>query len=378
MRKIRLFKPCVGKEELKNIEDVFNRAWLGLGPLVGEFEEKWSDYIGVRESIGVNSCTAALHLAITAFGFPKGSKVLVSAVTFVSSAHAVLYNGLKPVFVDIDPESLTMSVEDLKRKYTTDCVAILPVHYGGQACRMDEITDFAKDKGLAVIEDCANAAGGMYKGRKLGTWGDIGCFSFEEKKNMTTGDGGMICSNNTELIKSLRAYRWVGIDKDTWKRAKTSVDDLEDPMHWYYEVPVLGYKYNMNDLMAAIGLAQLKKLDWMNRRRSELIRKYLEGIVDCKHLRGAFQYDLENGAYWLMMVRTDKRDELILHLKRKGISTGVHFMPIPLHPLYREYDKGIEVSKSVWKELVTLPLFPELSDYDIMYIVAALREFDDK
>ena len=147
-------------------------------------------------------------------------------------------------------------------------------------------------------------------------------------------------------------------------------------MHWYYEVSVLGYKYNMNDLMAAIGLAQLKKLDWMNKRRAEIIVKYLEGIKDCKKIKPGFSYELDNSAYWLMMARCDSRDGLILHLKKKGISTGVHFMPLPLHPLYKNYDAGIDVSKKVWRELITLPLFPELTTEEVSYIIDALREFD--
>ena len=372
---IRLFKPCVGEEELANIKGVFERAWLGLGPLVEQFEKEWSAYLGVKESIGLNSCTAALHLALTAFDFPKGSKVLVPAITFVSTAHAVLYNGLEPVFVDVDPHDFTISLPDLEKKYTKDCVAVIPVHYGGQPCRIDQVVEFARKRGLKVIEDCANVAGGEFQGKKLGTWGDIGCFSFEEKKNMTTGDGGMICSNSVELLKPLREHRWVGIDKDTWRRAKDNVDANQDPMHWYYEVAVLGYKYNMNDLMAAIGLAQLKKLDWMNARRAEIIGQYLEGIKDCTKVRPAFPYQLEKSAYWLFMVRTEQRDELILHLKRKGIATGVHFMPIPLHPLYKKYDTDLKVSKALWKEFVTLPLYPELRQEEIEYVIDAVKEF---
>ena len=191
MMEIRLFKPSVGQEELDNIKDVFNRAWLGLGPLVSEFEKEWTAYIGSASSIGVNSGTAALHLAVGAFGFKPGSKVLVTALTFVASATCILYNQLEPVFVDIDADTLSMSLEDMERKLTPDCVAIVVVHLGGHPARMDEIMDFARLHNLKVIEDCAHCAGGEYNGRKLGMIGDIGCFSFEEKKCMTTGDGGI-------------------------------------------------------------------------------------------------------------------------------------------------------------------------------------------
>ena len=374
--KIRLFKPCVGDEELNNIREVFERTWLGLGPKVGQFEKEWSFYIGSQNSIGVNSCTAALHLALTAFGFPEGKKVLVPAITFVSTAMAVLYNRLEPVFVDINPETISIDLDDLERKYTKDCVAVIPVHLGGHPVAMDKLIIWAKTKGLKVIEDCANSGGGEYKGQKLGTWGDIGCFSFEEKKSMTTGDGGMICSDDYSLIEPLRAYRWVGIDKDTWKRSGHYIDDKQlDARHWYYEVSVIGYKYNMNDIMAAIGLAQLKKLDWMNKRRALIIERYLEGIKELNHLSPIYPYQLEKSAYWLFGVRHKHRDELIIHLKKKGIATGVHFLPLPLHPLFKSYDKDVPIANKVWKEFVTLPLFPDLTEEEIDYVIDALNTF---
>jgi perosamine synthetase len=373
---IRLFKPCVGEEELDNIRDVFKRAWLGLGPKVSQFEKEWSSYIGARNSIGVNSCTAALHLAITAFKFPEGKKILVPAVTFVSTALAVLYNRLEPVFVDVDPETISIDMADLERKYTKDCVGVIPVHLGGHPVRMDELIGWAGEKGLKVIEDCANSGGGEYRGRKLGTLGDIGCFSFEEKKSMTTGDGGMICSNDFSLIEPLRACRWVGIDKDTWKRAANYLDAKQlDSRHWYYEVSVLGYKYNMNDLMAAIGLAQLKKLDWMNERRARIIERYLSGIKELEDIRPIYPYQLENSAYWIFGVRSPQRDDLIIHLKKKGIATGVHFLPLPLHPLFKSYDHDIPVAKQIWQEIVTLPLFPELTDEEVDYVLEAMASF---
>lgn len=374
---IRLFKPCVGEEELASIRSVFERGWLGLGPLVTQFENEWSQYIGAKDSVGVNSATAALHLAVTAFGFQPGRKVLVPAITFVSTATAVLYNGLVPVFVDIDPETLSMSLEDLERKVTPDCVAVMPVHMGGHPVPMDQLKAIAKRHHLAVIEDCAHCAGGMYKGKKLGTWGDIGCFSFEEKKCMTTGDGGMISSNQPELIEPLRAYRWVGIDKDTWKRAAGyTAAGAQDSRHWYYEIAVLGYKYNMNDLMAAIGLAQLKKLDRMNERRSQIIRRYLNGIGGCQTIRPLLPYDLNGNAYWIFGVRCEERDKLILHLKQRAIATSVHYMPLPMHPLFKDCNAHTPVADRVWTTMITLPLFPDLTDAEVDYVVDALLAFE--
>jgi len=374
---VRLFKPCVGKEELANIELVFKRAWLGLGPLVSEFEKKWSDYIGSASSLGVNSGTAALHLALAGYGFKPGSKVLVPAITFVSTATAALYNDLQPVFVDVDRETLSISLTDLERKTDKTCVAVIPVHLGGHPAKMEEIVEFARQNSLTVIEDCAHCAGGAYKGKKLGTWGEVGCFSFEEKKCMTTGDGGMISSDDVDLIEQLKPHRWVGIDKDTWRRAGnyTLASDT-DPRHWYYEVAVLGYKYNMNDLMAAIGLAQLEKLDWMNQRRREAISRYLAGISGCERMRPLLPYQLDGSSYWLFGVRCEMRDDLILHLKRRGIATGVHFLPLPRHPLFRGSEDEIPVADEEWKNLVTLPLFPELTGEEIDYVIEGLLEFD--
>jgi perosamine synthetase len=375
--KIRLFKPSVGEEELANIRDVFQRAWLGLGPLVSKFEKEWSEYIGVSNSVGVNSATAALHLALTAYSFPVGSKVLLPAITFVSTATAALYNQLDPVFVDVDPATLSISMEDLDRKVSDKCVAVIPVHMGGHPVAMEQLNDFAKAHHLAVIEDCAHCAGGIYKGKRLGTWGDIGCFSFEEKKCMTTGDGGMLSSDNTDLLEPLRAFRWVGIDKDTWKRSAgyTSPEDL-DARHWYYEVAVLGYKYNMNDVMAAIGLAQLKKLDRMNERRRVIIRRYLDGIKGCHQVQPLLPYELKEASYWLFGVRCKRRDELILFLKRRGIATGVHFLPLSLHPLFRHHDEPIPVAMEVWPTMLTLPLFADMTDEEVDYVIEALCEFD--
>ena len=376
---VRLFKPSVGEEELANIKDVFERSWLGLGPLVTKFENEWNKYLGVKTSVALNSGTAALQLALEAFGFPAGSKVLVPALTFVSTASAVLLNNLEPVFVDIDKETLGLSLLDLKKKYTKDCVAVMPVHLGGHPVPMDELNIIAKEHGLAVIEDCAHCTGGSYKGKKLGTWGDVGCFSFEEKKGMTTGDGGMISSNNSELLEPLRANRWVGIDKDTWKRNSKYTDSKDlDSRHWYYEISVLGYKYNMNDLMAAIGLAQLKKLDNFNHKRRSIIRRYLEGIKDCKKITPLLNYDLTDNAYWLFGVRCENRDDLIMFLKKRGIATSVHYMPLPMHPIFSKYNTELPVLEDVWPKMVTLPLFPDLTNPEIDYVIEAVVDYDNE
>jgi len=242
---------------------------------------------------------------------------------------------------------------------------------------MDQLMEIAGKHNLKVIEDCAHCAGGAYKGKKLGTWGHIGCFSFEEKKCMTTGDGGMICSDDVELIEPLKPYRWVGIDKDTWRRAEAAQGEQEnEAMHWHYEISVLGYKYNMNDVMAAIGIAQLEKLDAMNARRRAIIGKYLEGIKDIPGIKPYMPYPILGGeAYWFFGIRTKRRDELIIHLKNNGIATGVHFYPLPLQPLFKPYDNGCPVAKEIWKSFITLPSHVDLTDEEINFVISSIKNF---
>lgn len=375
MMNVRLFKPSVGKEELANIQEAFERSWIGLGPMVNRFEEEWSEFIGSELAVGLNSATAALHLALMLFDFPKGKKVLVPSLTFSSTASAALYNQLIPVFVDSNPDTLGMDLEDMKEKYDEDVVAVIPVHYAGHPVPMDELMQWASEKGVKVIEDCAHTAGGKFKGKSLGTWGDIGCFSFEEKKCMTTGDGGMMVTNHPDLFKNLKAMRWVGIDKDNWKTAKSYTDSDKDAMHWYYELNVLGYKYNMNDLAAAIGLAQLKKLPEFNKRRSKIISSYLEGIRDIQGIEPLLPFAPENYDYWLFGVRAEKRNELILHLKSKGIATGCHFTPLSTQPLFKPYSGSCPFIEKEADKFITLPLHPDLTDEEVDYVISHLKSF---
>ena len=373
---IRLFKPSLGEEELQNIKDAFDRSWVGLGPNVNEFEKQWADFIGCKIAIGLNSATAALHLALKSFSFPEGKKVLVPALTFASTATAILYNRLIPVFVDSEPVTLGISLEELDRKYDKDCIAVMPVHYAGHPVPMDKLMPWAREKGLKVIEDCAHTAGAKYKGKTLGTWGDISCFSFEEKKLMTTGDGGMICSNAPELLKDIKAYRWVGIDKDNWKTAQSYTDANHDAMHWFYEISLLGYKYNMNDLAASIGLAQLKKLPAMNKRRSEIIRRYLDGIKDLKSVKSILPFEPEKYVYQMFGIRAEKRDDLMIYLKSKGIATGCHYTPLSMQPLIKPDAHDCDFIEKEHHKFITLPLHADLTNKEIDYVVDALREFD--
>ncbi len=375
---IRLFKPSVGQEELENIKETFDRSWIGLGPKVEEFERKWADFIGARMAIGLNSATAALHLSLRVFAFPKGKKVLVPALTFSSTASAVLYNNLVPVFVDSDPVTLGMSLEDLEKKYDKDCVAVIPVHYAGHPVPMDELISWAKGKDLKIIEDCAHTAGGKYKGKTLGTWGDVGCFSFEEKKCMTTGDGGMMVTDDPELFKDVKAMRWVGIDKDNWKTAQTYTEANKDAMHWFYELNVLGYKYNMNDLAATIGLAQLEKLPRFNRKRSEIIRRYMDGIKNLTGINPLLPYQPEKYIYQMFGIRAQNRDDLMIYLKSRGIATGCHYTPLSLQPLFARWGHNCPYIEAEHEKFITLPLHADLMNNEVDYVLKVLMKWKNK
>ena len=370
---IRLFKPSLGDEELQAIKEAFSRSWVGLGPMVNEFEKQWAEFVGAELAIGLNSATAALHLALAAFNFPEGKKVLVPSLTFCSTAAAVLYNRLIPVFVDSDPITLGMSFEDMKQKYDKDCVAIMPVHYAGHPVPMDLLIPWAKEKGLKVIEDCAHAAGGVYKGKMLGTWGDIGCYSFEEKKCMTTGDGGMMVTNDPELFKNIKAMRWVGIDKDNWKTAQAYTDTNMDAMHWFYELNILGYKYNMNDLAASIGLVQLKKLPSFNKRRSEIISIYMDGLQNIDGVTLLLPFEPEKYPYQMFGIRAEKRDDLMIHLKSKGIATGCHYTPLTLQPLFKPYANNCSFIEQEAEKFITLPLHSDLLDNEVDFIIEQIK-----
>ena len=376
---IRLFKPSFDNKEIISLKKIFNKSWIGYGQEVKKFERNWSKYIGIKYSVGVTSCSAALHIALASKNFKKKKKVLIPAMTFTATAAAALYCELEPVFVDINEYDLNINFEDLKKKYSKDCVAVIPVHVGGHPCEMEKIIPWAKKKKLLVIEDCAHTAGGIYRGKMLGTWGDISCFSFEEKKMLTTGDGGMICTNNKTLAIRFRNLSFHGWNKDPWSRHKKSLSkkNLKEK-HWFYQIKDLGFKYNMNDLMAAIGIVQLKKLNSFNLKRNSGIKKYLNGIKNCKNIKPYFTKQINGIAYWMFAVRLKKRDKLISFLKERGIATSVYWLPVPLHPLYKKYKSRIPVTMRVWKELVTLPLFSDIRLNELNYIIKSVKEFDKK
>ena len=313
----------------------------------------------------------ALQLSLKVNNLKKKKKVLVPSLTFSATAAAILYNDLIPIFVDINQHDLNMSFKDLKKKYSKDCVAVIAVHFGGHPCEMDKIVPWAKKKGMVVIEDCAHTCGGTFKNKKLGNWGDFSCFSFEDKKVITTGDGGMLCLNNKKLYSKLKSLSFHGWDTDPWSRHKNN----KVKGNWYYEINKLGYKYNMNNLMASIGIEQLKKLNFLNKKRIRILNRYIKSLSKIKQIQFAWPFHLKNSCYWLLSLKVKDRNHFMSYLRKKGIASGVHLMPLPLHPLYRKYNSNVENVISTWKDLVSLPFFPDIKNKEVDYVIRCTREY---
>ncbi len=367
---IPLFKPSLGDGELKALRAIFKSGWIGLGPRTEEFEKRFASFIGTRYAVGLNSCTAALDLALKVLNLPKGSEVVVPAITFISCAHAVRYNNLTSVFVDVDANTLVLDPDAVERSITKRTRAIMAVHFAGQVCDMDPIMRIARRRKLFVIEDCANAAGSQYKGAMVGSIGDLGCFSFEAKKNMTTGDGGMITLNRKDWNERLRRLRWLGINRDTWKRFRN-----KKSYSWYYEVAELGYKYNMNDIQGAIGLVQLSKLSTVQRKKHALVARYNRAFAGIDGLQLLPPLVGSKPHWWLYIVRVSNRDRFMGFLRERGITTGVHFMPLQLHPLYRSMRAHTPVALREWRRMVTLPLYADMRPHEQKKIIEAVQAY---
>jgi perosamine synthetase len=370
---IPLFRPSYGPEEVDAVKSVLESGWVGLGPVTSKFEEEFARYIGTSHSVALNSGTAALHLAMCALDLKNGDEVLVSPLTFVSTVHVVMYQGATPVFVDIEEDTLNMSVEDIKNKLTGRTKAIVPVDYGGQPCDSDAINQIAEDSGLQVVEDAAHACGATYRGRKVGTISDITCFSFHAVKNLACGEGGALTFKDDSLDKYFRQMRWLGIARDTWTRTLTGATYA-----WQYSVDKMGYKYHMHDISAAIGLAQLRKLDANNLKRRQLTQDYNERLRDLDWLELPIERDYANSSWHIFHIKLrdqKTRDALIEHLKRDRISPGVHYYPVHLYEFYRKFKASVPRAEEIWKRILSLPLFPDLTDTQFERIIASLHKF---
>ena len=371
MRSIPVFRPYHDEAEIQAVAEVIRSGWWGQGPKTAEFERRFAEFVQAPLAVAVNSATAALHLALKVVGV-EGGEVISPALTFVSTNHAILYNNATPVFADIEPETLNIDPEDIARKMTPRTRAILVVHYGGHPADLDAIHALAKAHNLTVIEDAAHAAGASYHGKPIGSISPLTCFSFHPVKNLATGDGGMITLQNEDWAARLRRLRWVGINKDTWVR---SAGKDTSQYSWQYDVEELGYKYHTNDINAAIGLVQLERLPQTNARRRQIAAMYDEGLGDLPWLQLPVVRDDVVSARHNYVVRLDEREKLAAWLRDHGIATGMHYIPNHLYTMYRRYATPLPVTKREWKRLLTLPLFPGLTDDEVAYIIETIHNY---
>jgi perosamine synthetase len=384
LAEIPVFRPGFGKAELDAMAEVFASGWLGPGPRTAALEEAFAEYVGAPYAVSVTSCTAALHLTCRALGLGPGDEVLTPSLTFASSAHAALYCGADVVFVDVDPVNCNLDPDDLGRKISPRSKAVIVVHYGGHPAEMDRIWEIAEAHGLKVIEDAAHACGGRYRGNPIGGLGLTAatCFSFNALKNLSTGDGGMITTSSSALADKARQLRWLGIEKNTFERTP-AWGSMEDPgaketasYQWFYEIQDLGYKYAMNDVVAALGLVQLRTLDSRQQLRRTRAAAYSEALSQLEWLALPQEQEYATSAWHLYPVRTSFRDSLKEHLRNRGIATSVHYYPLHLQPFYRRlYNCSLRVTELLGKSLLTIPFHPNLTPREVDRVLESIREF---
>jgi perosamine synthetase len=375
---IPVFKPTWTEEELNDVADVIRSGWWGMGPKVLELEKRFAKRLGVKHAIALNSGTAALDLAYRVLGLAQ-SEVITTPMTFISTNSMILQNVATPVFCDIEPDTLNIDPGKIEKLITNKTKAIVVVHYGGHACDMDKILKIARKYKLAVVEDAAHAAGSAYKGKPIGSFGDLACFSFHAVKNMACGDGGMVVTDNDGYAERIRKLRWVGISKDTWQRTDK---DAASPMDaarrysWYYDVVEPGgHKFQLTDIHAAIALVQFRRLNKTNARRRALSARYNRGLANVAWIEVPVEKDYTRSAMHNYVIKTPYRDALHDYLEQNGISTGVHYIPNNLYESYKAFGQPTPIAHARWTQLLTLPLFPDLANNEADYVIKTIRSF---
>ncbi len=368
-------KPFISEEEVDEIVDTVRSGWISMGPKTIRFENNFNEYIGAKKSVAVSSWTAAGHLSLEAFGINEGDEVILPTMTFPATAEIVCYFKAKPVMVDVDEDTLNISIAAIEKAITSKTKAIIPVHYAGQPCDLDEIHAIAEKYNLKVLEDAAHSLPARYKGKKIGTISDVTCFSFYATKTLSTGEGGMICTNNEEIAERVKIMRLHGINRDAWKRYTESGS-------WYYEVVAPGYKYNFTDLQASLGLPQLKKVDAMWNSRKRIAAKYTEALKDLDMLQLHTIKPDRDSSWHLFPIRlyldrlTKNRAQIINELREKKVGVGVHFMPVHQHLYYRETfnlsDADYPVASAAFPRLMSLPIYPGMTDDNVDKVINVL------
>jgi dTDP-4-amino-4,6-dideoxygalactose transaminase len=374
---IPFHKPYITDDEISEVVDSLKSGWITMGPKTVMFEEKFSEYIGARHSITVNSGTAALHLALRAIHLASGDEVIIPTMTFTATGEVVCYFNAKPVLVDVDRDTFNIDVSEIEKAINPRTKAIIPVHYGGQPCDMDEIKQIAERHKLRVIEDAAHCLPARYKAKKIGTIGDMTCFSFYATKTLATGEGGMVTTENDGWADRIKILRLHGISRDAWKR-------YSGEGSWYYEVVEAGNKYNMTDIQAALGLAQLKKIEWMHKKREEIADGYSAAFRDSGLLRAPQVKSDRISAWHLYVIQLNlealsvDRARFIEELRARGIGTSVHFIPLHKHPFYKNafgYKSGdFPVAERLYERIVSLPIYPGMSGEDVQAVIESVED----
>ncbi len=374
--KIPFHRAYISDDEINAVSEVLRSGWLTMGEKTFEFERNFSAYTGAKNSIAVNSCTAALHLALKVAGINPGDEVIIPAMTFIATWEIITYLGAIPVLADVNRDSFTIDPSDVERKITGRTRAIIPVHYGGECCDMDNIMGIARKLGLHVIEDAAHSLPTYYKGKMVGTIGDLTCFSFYATKTITTGEGGMITTSDDDWAERITRLRLHGITKDAWNR-------YSDKGSWQYDVSEPGYKYNITDIASAIGIEQLKKCDELNSLRHEIAAKYNNAFSGSELIQTWGVRDFNECAWHLFPVRINtaalsiNRDEFIVKLKDAGISTSVHYIPLYRFSCFRDSgftEKDFPACEDIFAREVSLPIYPGMTEAETDYVIEKVLE----
>jgi dTDP-4-amino-4,6-dideoxygalactose transaminase len=372
--------PSFGSEEIAEVVDTLQSGWITTGPKTKKFEEEFASYVGARHAVALNSCTAGLHLSLVVLGIGQGDEVIVPPLTFGATANVVEHVGAKPVFADIEPVSLCIDPKEIEKALTPRTKAIIPVHYGGMPCPMDEIRALAETHELAVIEDAAHAIGAKYKGRMIGSLSPLTNFSFYANKNLSTAEGGMVTTDNPELEEKLRVYHLHGLSRDAWKRYHNQQFSMT-------EVVVPGYKYNMTDIQASLGLHQLRKQEQFIARREEIASFYDEAfseLDECVRTAprphdGETRHVLHLYVLLLNLAKLKvDRDQVINALLAENIGASMHFWPLHMHPYYRQKygyrPDDFSVSRRVGESVLSLPLVPQMTHQEAQDVVTAVQK----
>lgn len=369
--------PDIGDEEIEEVLRTLRSGWLTTGSKVKQFEEEFATLIGARHAVAVNSCTAALHLALEAIGLREGDEVIVPTMTFAATAEVVTYFKAKPVLVDCTPDTLNIDPDRIEQAITPRTKAIIPVHFAGHPCEMAQILAIARSHDLRVVEDAAHALPARYRGKTIGTISDCTCFSFYATKNVTTGEGGMAATDNSEWAARMRTMSLHGLSRDAWSRYTAQGS-------WAYDIVSPGFKYNLTDIAAAVGIPQLRKCEQFWKVRERYAALYSEGFRDVPEIIRPRTAAHVQHAWHLYVVQLDTerlrigRNEFIELLKKQHIGCSVHFIPLHLHPYYRDTwgyrPSDFPVASAVFQRIVSLPLYPKMTEYDVQRVVTTVSE----